>query len=627
MTATPTAPTGEYQVAIVGSPNAGKTSLFNALSGIRAHTANYPGVTVSRREATVDLGGHHIDLVDLPGTYGLDPISPDEAVVADALHGRVEGVAQPDALVMVADATSLDRSLFLIAEFLELGLPTCLVLTMIDEVAVRHGSIDIDRLSAALGIPVVGVVGHKGVGLEAVRALITDPDGWQRPVMSPPEGLPQRTAWVDSIVESVVKPLDVDVRTRRIDAVLLHPVWGPLVFVAVMLAFFQSIFTLAAPMVDRLESTVASFADTVRDAVGGTFGDFLADGVIGGVGSVLVFLPQITLLFLIIGVLERVGYMARAALMADRLMGRFGLEGRSFVAMLSSFACAVPGIMSARTIPNERHRLATMMSAPLMTCSARLPVFTLLIAAFVPDRSVLGPIHSQGLTLFGLYALGAISGLVYSLVLSRFMLGGPSAPFMMELPPYRRPTLRAVLLHVWDGAWSFMRKAGSIILLTTAGLWVMLNVPNTTAPAGLDEAQAASYEMEHSIAGTVGKAIEPVFAPMGFEWRTNVALIGSLAAREVFVSTLSITTAAESEDALPERLETLTHPDGSKVFTAATVGALLVFFVYALQCFSTVAVLRRESNSWKWPALAMGSMFALAYVAALITHVAIEALA
>ena len=626
MTVAPVAPTRQLQVAIVGSPNAGKTSLFNALTGIRARTANYPGVTVSRREATVRIGDRLVTLADLPGTYGLEPISPDEAVVSDALHGRVEGVDPPDALVIVADATSLDRSLFLIAEFLDLDLPTCLVLTMIDEVAVRHGSIDIERLSAALGIPVVGVVGHKGIGLDAVRTLIADPDVWQRPVMNPTTNLPQRTAWVDSIVASVVAPLDVDTRTRRIDAVLLHPVSGPLMFAAVMLAFFQSIFTLATPIVDRLESVVGSVADAVRAAVGGTFGDFLADGVIGGVGSVLVFLPQIMLLFLIIGILERVGYLARAALLADRVMGRFGLEGRSFIAMLSSFACAVPGIMSARTIPNERHRLATMMSAPLMTCSARLPVFTLLIAAFVPDTSVLGPVHSQGLALFGLYLLGAVSGLVYAAVLSHFLLDGPSAPFMMELPPYRRPPPAAVLLHVWDGAWSFMRKAGGIILLTTISLWAMLNVPNSTAPAGFNDAQAASYEMEHSIAGGVGKAMQPLFAPMGFEWRTNVALLGSLAAREVFVSTLSITTAAESEDALPARLETLSHPDGTNVFDAATVGALLVFFVYALQCFSTVAVLRRESNSWKWPALAMSSMFALAYVAALITHVTIEAL-
>ncbi len=268
-----------------------------------------------------------------------------------------------------------------------------------------------------------------------------------------------------------------------------------------------------------------------------------------------------------------------------------------------------------------------MMAAPLMTCSARLPVFTLLIGTFVTDRSILGPIRSQGLTLFGLYVLGSVSGLLYAAVLSRFTLAGPSAPFIMELPAYRRPTARAILLQVWEGAWAFVRKAGGIILIATAALWVLLNVPATTATAGLDDAQAASYEMEHSIAGAMGKAMEPVFEPLGFEWRTNVALLGSLAAREVFVSTLSITTGSETEDALPDQLEELERPDGSKVFDAATVGALLVFFVYALQCLSTVAVLRRESNSWKWPLLALTSMFVLAYVAALVAHTVIGVIA
>jgi ferrous iron transport protein B len=399
------------------------------------------------------------------------------------------------------------------------------------------------------------------------------------------------------------------------------------VFVLVMLAFFQSIFTLAAPIVDQLDAFVGWLGDHARELIGGTIGDLVADGVIAGVGSILVFLPQITLLFLIIGLLERVGYLARAALLADRVMGRFGLEGRSFIAMLSSFACAVPGIMATRTIPNERHRLATMMAAPLMTCSARLPVFTLLIAAFVTDRNVLGPIHTQGLVLFGLYALGALSGLVYSAVLSRAALGGPSAPFMMELPAYRWPTIRDVLYHVWDGAWSFVRKAGTIILATTLVLWALLGISLSDPPPGLDDTQTAAYEMEHSVGGRMGKALEPVFAPLGFEWRTNVALLGSLAAREVFVSTLAITTSTGSEEALPDRIGELTKDDGSKVFDAATVGALLVFFVYALQCFSTVAVLRRESNSWRWPLTAVASMFALAYVAALVTRLVIEGVA
>ena len=615
------------QVAVVGSPNAGKTSLFNSLTGMRAKTANYPGVTVSRREATITIDGRELVVADLPGTYGLEPVSPDEAVVADALNGRIEGVDSPDALVIVADSTSLERSLFLVAEFLDLDLPTCVVLTMIDEVAARHGSIDIERLSAALGVPVVGVVGHRGIGVDAVRRLIADPARWERPVMAPPTDLRERAAWVDSIVAAVVSPLEVDRRTLKIDAVLLHPVAGVAIFAAVMLAFFQSIFTFATPVVDLLDRGLTSVGDTVRSGVGGTVGDFLADGVIGGVGSVLVFLPQITLLFLIIGLLERVGYLARAALLADRVMGRFGLEGRSFVSMLSSFACAVPGIMSTRTIPDERHRLATMMAAPLMTCSARLPVFTLLIGTFVPDRAILGPIRSQGLTLFGLYLLGSVSGLVYAAVLSRTTLAGPSAPFIMELPAYRRPSLRAVLLHVWEGAWSFIRKAGTIILLSTAVLWVLLNVPSSTPPPGLDEAQAASYELEHSVGGNIGKAMEPVFAPLGFEWRTNVALLGSLAAREVFVSTLSITTGSQTEAALPDRLASIERSDGSKIFTAPTVGALLVFFVYALQCLSTVAVLRRESNSWRWPIIALTSMFALAYLAALVAHTVIEVIA
>jgi ferrous iron transport protein B len=624
-TAAPPRPTVDrMQVAIVGSPNAGKTSVFNALTGIRARTANYPGVTVSRREAQIELGDRALTLVDLPGTYGLDPISPDEAVVSDALHGRVAGISPPDALVMVADATSLDRSLFLLADVLDLGLPSCLVLTMVDEVAARHGAVDIDRLSAALGIPVVGVVGHHGIGVDRLAALLTAPERWERPIMAPPADPAERAAWIDSIVSTVVTPLRPDQRTRGVDAALLHPIAGPAVFFLVMLTFFQVIFTLATPLVDRLDEWVTALADATRDGVGGFVGDLLADGVIAGVGGVLVFLPQIVLLFLIIGLLEQIGYLSRAALLADRVMGRFGLEGRSFVAMLSSFACAVPGIMSTRTIPNERHRIATMMAAPLMTCSARLPVYTLLIAAFVPDTHVLGPVTAQGLTLFGLYLLGAVSGLVYSAVLHTTMLGGPSAPFVMELPPYRIPTARAVAMQVVDAAWSFTRKAGTIILATTIGLWVLLNVPATTAPPGLDPAAASSYEMEHSIAGRAGKAMEPVFAPLGFEWRTNVALLGSLAAREVFVSTLSITTATEDEAALPDRIASLERDDGGRMFDPATVAALLVFFVYALQCFSTIAVLRRESNSWRWPAIAVGSMLVLAYVAALIAHSVVE---
>jgi ferrous iron transport protein B len=612
-------------VAIIGSPNAGKTTLFNSLCGLRAKTANYPGVTVSRREGTLRLPDGDLTLVDLPGTYSLTPVSPDEEIVLEALEGHVEGVEPPDALMVVADATTLERSLLLVSEVLALGRPTALVLTMIDEVAARHGKIDMNRLSRALGVPVVGVIGHRGVGLDQVRALLADPAGWSRPVLAPPTSGAERSGWVASVLRTSVTAPQMDERTRRIDAVLLHPVAGAAIFLATMFAVFQAVFTLAAPAMDALDSLFASLAQDVDTAIGGTLGSFLGDGIVAGVGAVLVFLPQIVLLFLMLALLEKVGYLSRAALLADRVMGRFGLEGRSFVVMLSAFACAIPAIMATRTIPSERRRLATMMAAPLMTCSARLPVYTLMIAAFVPNRSVVGPIRAQGLTMFGLYLLGAVSGLVYAAVLNATALRAPTAPVMMELPPYRLPTPRSVLLYVWDGAWAFIRKAGTVILVVTALLWVLLNIPSVTPPAGLTEAQAASYQMEHSIAGRVGTAIEPVFAPLGFNWQINVAIIGSLAAREVFVSTLAVTTASESEDALPERLQQLTPADGEPVFTPPTVAAILIFFVYALQCLSTVVVLRRESNSRRWPALAFGSMFAFAYAAALVAHTLVAA--
>lgn len=618
--------TGQARVALVGSPNAGKTTLFNALCGMRAKTANYPGVTVSRREGSVTTERGEVTVIDLPGTYSLAPVSPDEAIVVATLDGTAEDVDAPDAVAVIADVTTLERSLLLVAEVLALGLPTCVVLTMLDELSARHGKVDLERLSQALGVPVVGIVGHRGVGLDSVRALLEDPLSWGRPVLAPPTTGIEASGWIDSILQTTVTPPSVDERTRRVDAVLLHPVAGTVVFVATMIALFQSVFTLAAPAQDRLDTMFAWLATNTTSAIGGTLGDFIGGGIVAGVGAVLVFLPQIVLLFVILALLEKVGYLARAALLADRVMGRFGLEGRSFVSMLSAFACAIPGIMSTRTIPSERRRLATMLATPLMTCSARLPVYTLLISAFVPAHKVFGPLGAQGLTMFGLYLLGALSGLIYAGVLSRTALRAPTAPVMMELPPYRWPTIRSVLLYVWDGAWAFTRKAGTIILAVTAVLWVLLNVPHVETPNGLDAAQTASYEMHHSVGGRLGTAIEPVFAPLGFNWQVNVAVIGSLAAREVFVSTLAVTTASADEASLPDRLQTVTDENGHKVFTPPTVAALLVFFVYALQCMSTVIVLRRESNSWKWPGVAFASMFALAYGAALVAHTVVGAI-
>lgn len=620
-----TTPSTSTTVALVGSPNAGKTTLFNSLCGVRAKTANYPGVTVTRREGTAHLDSGDLTLIDLPGTYSLNPISPDEAVVTEALHGNVDGIQPPDALLIVADATTLKRSLLLVAEVLMLSRPTALVLTMIDEVAARHGSINLPRLSQALGIPVVGIIGHRGIGLDDVKALLANPAGWSMPPISPPTDRAERSGWVDSILDSSVTAPRLDERTRRIDAVLLHPIAGGIIFVVAMFAVFQAIFTLAAPVMDALDTAFNSLADTVTSAVGGTIGSFLGDGIVSGVGAVLVFLPQIALLFLVLALLEKIGYLARAALLADRVMGRFGLEGRSFVVMLSAFACAIPAIMATRTIPSERRRITTMMATPLMTCSARLPVYTLMISTFVPNRSVLGPVRAQGLAMLGLYLLGAISGLLYAAILNATTLRTPSAPVMMELPPYRWPSTKSVLLYVWDGAWAFVRKAGTVIMAVTALLWILLNVPATTAPDGLNEREAASYQMEHSIAGRVGGALEPVFAPLGFNWQVNVAVISSLAAREVFVSTLAITTTASDEEALPDRLRQVTDSDGEPVFTPPTVAAILIFFVYALQCMSTVVVLRRESNSRKWPTLAFVSMFGFAYIAAFVAHTIVAA--
>lgn len=617
---------GNPVIAIIGSPNAGKTTLFNSLCGLRSKTANYPGVTVSRREGTLHQPDGDLTLVDLPGTYSLTPISPDEQIVLEALEGHVAGVAAPDALLVVADATTLERSLLLVAEVIALGHPTALVLTMVDELAARHGTVDVDRLSRALGIPVVGVVGHRGVGLDRVRELLADTSSWGGPVLAPPTSGPELSGWVDSVLKSSTTQPTMDERTRRIDAVLLHPVAGAVVFLLTMLLVFQAVFTVAAPAMDALDSLFSTLANDVSNGIGGVLGSFLGDGIIAGVGAVLVFLPQIVLLFLLLALLEKVGYLSRAAVLADRVMGRFGLEGRSFVVMLSAFACAIPAIMATRTIPSERRRLATMMAAPLMTCSARLPVYTLMVSTFVPREQVLGPFGAQGLTMMGLYLLGAVSGMLYAALLNATTLRSPTLPVMMELPPYRVPTARSVALYVWDGAWAFARKAGTVILCVTALLWVMLNLPRVTAPPGLTPAQATSYEMEHSIAGRVGTALEPVFAPLGFNWQINVALLGSLAAREVFVSTLAISTASDGETALPQRLQSLTDAEGEPVFTPPTVAAILVYFVYALQCMSTVVVLRKESNSRRWPALAFGSMFAFAYIAAFIAHTVVAAI-
>jgi ferrous iron transport protein B len=617
---------------LIGSPNAGKTTIFNALTGLRARVGNYPGVTVERREAELPLGDETALLVDLPGTYGLDPISADEAVVRDVLAGRTPGVARPDALIVVADACSLPRSLPFIGEAIRLGTPLCVVLTMLDELAVRGGRLDLARLEAALGVPVVGVVGHRGRGLDALRARLADPSAWSRPAILPPAGAAERAGWADSIASHVIEQRPVrHALTQRIDRIVLHPVWGSLLFVAVMLAFFQLIFTWANPAMDAIDGGVATLADQVHATLpSGWFADLMADGLIAGVGAVVIFLPQIVILFALLYLLEDLGYMARAAFVIDRLMGWIGLEGRSFVALLSSYACAVPGIMATRTIPSPRDRLVTILVAPLMTCSARLPVYALLISAFVPQRTVWGPLGLQGLVLLGLYLGGSIAALVAAGVLKRTLVRSDGLPFVMELPTYRWPTFRLWASQVLGSAWAFLRRAGTIILAASIVLWVLLNFPRAEIPAHLEGPEARAYALEQSAAGRLGHAIEPAIAPLGFDWKIGVGLIASLAAREIIVSTLAQIYATGSDEgaSLRDALRSDTDPEtGALVFSPPTVAALLVFFVFALQCTSTLAIMRRETNSWRWPAFAFGYLLALAWTASFVANRVVAALA
>ena len=610
---------GMPQIALVGSPNSGKTCVFNHLTGLRAKTGNYPGVTVGRTVGVTKVDGVEIAVEDLPGTYSLDPISPDERVVADLLAGNVADVGRPDAIVMVADATTLHRSIVLLAQVLRLDIPCLLALSMTDELTARGGGISVDALSTALGIPVVPVVANRGVGIDTLRAQLASFDRWQRPPVLPPADNDAIDAWGRSVLNAAdyVAP-QPDRRTRGIDAIVLHPLWGTAIFFAVMFCFFQVVFTVAAPLQERVGRALGWLGGLVSDHVGNYIvRGLLGQGVIGGVGTVLQFIPQIVLLFLLIALLENVGYMARAAFLMDRVMAATGLEGRAFVAMLSSFACAIPGIMATRTLPSSRDRIATIITAPLMTCSARLPVFTLLVGLLVSPQTRWGGLSAQGVAMFALYLCGGTSALIAASLFKSTILRSDLLPFTMELPPYRFPSARNVLITMWDSAKVFLRKAGTIILGTSLVLWVLLNLPARQAEtARMSPTQATSFVMDHSYAADVGKAIGPVFKPLGFDWRINVALLGSTSAREVFVSTLGQVSAATDPDDPHEALLTMTDDDGHQVFTTPTVIALMAYFVFALQCMSTVAVMRRETNSWRWPAFAWCYMFVLAWTAA-----------
>ena len=670
---------GALRVALAGAPNAGKTSIYNALTGLHAKTGNYPGVTVARSLGTCRIGETSLTIEDLPGAYSLNPISPDEQVVRDVLTDASQSITVPDALVVVVDATTLRRGLNFVAEALALELPTCLVVTMTDELTRRAGRLDVAALGQALGIPAVRVVGNRGIGIPELREHLTDIPSWQRPPLPAPTEPTEVASWADSILEAAdYQAPQQDRITTAVDKVLLNPVLGSLVFFAIMYVFFQAIFTWAAPFQDAVEGGFGALGQLVHgwlDESHPLLAGLLGDGLIGGVGSVLTFVPQIIIMFLIIAFLEGVGYMSRAAFLMDRIMSRAGLEGRAFVALLSSFACAIPGIMATRTLPSAKDRVATMLAAPLMTCSARLPVYVLLTSIMVPSDAKIGPLSARGTVMFALYLLGAVSAMTAAWVVKRLTdRGGVLLPFYMEMPPYRLPRPRTVLIMVWDACKGFLKKAGTVIALTTLILWVLLNVPmrsdeqfNAHCSASAEcaavsaavedpasstikdddgqvitdpeelgkllEAQKTSYTMDNSWAAAIGKTVQPVFEPLGFEWRVNVAILSSLAARETFVATLGQIAAAEDPEdpgahlaTMTYQKDTLTNKAGDQLFNPATIAAILVFFVYALQCMATAAAMRRETGTWKWPAIAYTYMFVTAWVMAALTRVIVAML-
>lgn len=634
--------TATQRIALVGSPNAGKTTLFNSLTGLRAKTGNYPGVTVSRYEGTHTLAvGSDVVVEDLPGTYSLDPISPDEQVVAGVLETGASGDDRIDGLVVLLDATNLRRSLGLLAQVQQLPHPVTAVLTFTDELARRGGSLDVEALSRAVGVRAIPVVAGDKRGVASLSEAMEDVSTWKRPMVPPPTDPTGVADWATSVLESSsFRAPGSDKRTSRIDGVLLHPLWGTVIFFATMMAFFQVIFTVAAPLQDGIETLFAWLGGVARANIPIPWlSSLVADALLAGVGGVLVFLPQIALLFLLISLLEGSGYLSRAAFLMDKVMGWAGLEGRAFVALLSSMACAIPGIMATRTLPSAKDRIATMMGAPLMTCSARLPVYVLLIGMLVPADIRLGPIGLQGAIMFGLYLLGAVSAMLsawfFKKIIGRSSVG---LPFYMEMPSYRLPRARTIVVSVWDACKSFLKKVTSIIMLTTIILWGLLNFPLRSdadlANAGVDardEVAVKAYVIDNSVAAGIGRAVSPVFEPLGFDWRINVGVLSSLAAREVFVSTLGQVAAAEDPENPVAALTKMTHTDGpnigGKVFTPSTVAALLVFFVYALQCMSTLGVMRRETGTWKWPVIAFVYMGSLAWIMAFIAKLAVGALA
>ncbi len=606
------------RVALVGNPNSGKTALFNALTGAHQKVANYAGVTVERKEGLIRLAdGRIMPVLDLPGTYSLRARSPDEEVTRDAVLGKLAGEAMPDVIVAVADATNLRLVLRLVLELKAVGRPMVLALNMYD-IAQRQGlRIDLEQLSTELGLPIVPTTATRKRGIDALVTAIDAAAGtlsrsgesaWTAPDANALRGAAREA---ERIMKACVRPPErPDTLTGRIDTILLHPVGGLLILGVLLFVMFQAVFTWATPLMDGIEASLGTLGGWVAAMMpDGIWQSLVVDGLISGVGSVLVFLPQILILFLFIIALEDFGYMARAAFLMDRIMGGAGLHGRAFIPLLSSFACAIPGVMAARVIDSKRDRLTTIMVAPLMTCSARIPVYTLIVAAFIPNERVWGFASLQGLVMFGLYAAGIISALTVSFVIRKVFWRGAVEPFMMELPAYKTPDLRSVLFNLWVRARIFLERAGRIILPLMVIVWALATFPYP--PDG-----ATRPAIDYSFAGMIGHALEPIFAPIGFNWQMVIALVPGMAAREVAVAALGTVYAVAD----PESATSLLGATLAAQWSLATGLAFLAWYVFAPQCVATLGVVKRELNSWKWMWVMVIYMFGLAYLAAWIVY-------
>jgi ferrous iron transport protein B len=607
-------------VALVGNPNCGKTALFNVLTGSRQKVANYAGVTIERKEGTLQTpSGRRVRILDLPGAYSLDPLTPDEQVTADVLLGRRAGESAPDFVVCVTDATNLRQNLRLALALKRLGLPMVVALNMTD-IAQRKGVlIDALKLEHELGVPVVETVGVKSSGAKALVALLDSSSlraplaprvAWRKPTPTDIESDQAEVRRILGIVGGARLDGGVTV-SDKLDAVVLHPIVGPLILAAILFLVFQAVFAWAQVPMDAIKAGVGAFAGWVGSVMPQSlFKGLLVDGVLAGVGSVLVFLPQIIILFFFILLLEDSGYLPRAAFLLDRVMGSVGLSGRAFIPLLSSFACAIPGIMATRTIQNPRDRLATIMIAPLMTCSARLPVFALIIGAFIPRRTVGPGLELQGIVLFALYILGVVSAMAVAYVLKRLGTAKRYQFLMLELPAYHWPNMRTLLIGLWQRVEIFLSRVGTIILALMVILWALSSFP--APPPG-----ASGPAISYSIAGHIGAWLAVVFAPIGFNWQISIALVPGLAAREVAVGALGTVYALSATGA---DLSGALTPLIAQSWSLATALSLLAWYVFAPQCLSTLATVKRETNSWRYPLIMAAYMFALAYAASFITY-------